>query len=779
MFLFECLFLSMLVGVISALEYDVFLTTYLFFAFLGILAITIWMIYQKKNAKENSLNRKSARVLFILVVSLLAVLISWKFAGHYKVNKMTQLSKISNDPHIVLYLTKPMMEKSRNDFQGSSKYYCGTFNTIGLAQKCKVTLNLPEAMDLGQQIVVETSTLQIPKPSGGTGQIDFRGYNFSKGILLEGNLDQHEYTITDQYVSTLPLRVETHKQRFYLKLDSYFGEEAGLVKGMVFGDTEDILEEDLTLLTSLGIRHLFAVSGFHVGIYYCLLLILCAAVGCRGWPRAMLIITGLMYFCLLTGNSASTLRASLVLSLYLIMENLQWEKCFASSLALAGMVLLAWNPYLIYNVGYKLSFAATFGILYLYPFFKQLFGIRILGVGLSAWLGSLPFQTIFHGVSWLGIIITPIFSVFLGLFLPCIFCAYLLDFCFLSNIILIGLQPVLKLLERVLHIFDSSSVLSCFLTDTLLHFPITSFARMLFYDSCLAILVWVAKKTPEKKERKEQFFAGFAIFLLVVFLGLPVPARGLEVVFMNVGQGDASLVRYQDFNMLVDTGTKQAGQYAVVPFLESKKIEHLDLLVLTHLDQDHIGGALKVLDCVNVDYVAFSYASKKELQEDEVELLKRLEEKKVSYGFHVSGDEWRVKDLTIQALSPVKNSCHEQLGSNEGSLVLGLSLEKMYLQITGDVDGSMLENIIRPIEEEKIFLFKVPHHGSKGSFDKAIFDQLNIDLVVVSCGQGNRYGHPHQEVTDYWLRRAVPIYRTDEQGELFFRYSQDALFLEN
>ncbi len=779
MSLFEIVFFSMLIGIGAALKYGIRMPVVLLILVLTIGLSVLLTTYKKWDTNEKGFNKKCIGLLFVLLVSMIVALVSGKYAEYYSNNRMSQLSKIAKEEYILLYLTQPMQEKTRNSFQGSSQYYSGIFKTEDCEHNFKVSLNLPESLNLGQQIAVDPQKLEIPEPSAGAGQIDFRGYNFSKHILLQGNLAQNEYLRVEQVKKPLAIRIEQHKQCFYRKLDSYFGEQAGLLKGMVFGDTENITDEDLALLTSLGLRHLFAVSGFHVGIYYCLLLMLCALIGCKGWPRTIVITTGLVYFCLLTGYSASTLRASLVLFIYLAMENLEWEKRFATSLAMAGMVLLVWNPYLIYSVGYKLSFAAAFGIQYLYPFFKKMFGMRILGVGLSAWLGSLPFQSVFYGVSWIGIIFTPVFSLFLSLFLPCVFCAYILDFCFLANVILIGLKPVLKLLGFLLHVFEHVDILSWFLENTILCFPLTSLPRMVFYYACLAILLWLGTQMLEKYTRKKQILTSCIILLLVLFLSLPVPARGLEIVFINVGQGDASLIRYRNFSMLVDTGTRQAGQYAVVPFLRSKKLEHINLLVLTHPDQDHIGGALRLLDSVEVDYVAFSFASKNELMLDETELLEKLEEKRIPYGYHASGDRWRIKELLIQTISPNRKSCQKELGSNEGSLVLAVRFENMYIQMTGDMEGTMLENLLEPIQDENIFLMKAPHHGSRGSFDETIFNQLDVDLVVVSCGKNNRYGHPHKEVIEYWQQRAVPVYRTDEQGELFFRYVDNALFLEN
>jgi competence protein ComEC len=737
--------------------------------------VKVFWLAQKR--ERGRISEGSRRIFFILILGIVLSFGSWGYAQHHDQNTMNSIA-MPDEQQLLLYLKEPMQQKVRDSYGGSIIYYQGVFRTEGLDSDFKVLLRMPEDFDLGQVIVVKRKLLSIPDVSGGTGQMDFRSYCFSKGILLQGNLSRGDYERMSSRKSNIGIRIAEHKLRFYQKLNLVLGEDAALVEGMVFGDTEGIAEEDLQLITSLGLRHLFAVSGFHVGIYFCLLLLLCALIGCRGWTRVGILMLGLVYFCLLTGSSASTLRACLVLVVYLLLENLQWEKRFPTSLAIAGLVLLIWNPYIIFSLGYKLSFAAAYGLAYLYPFFRKVWGVKVLGVGMGAWLASLPFQSVFCGVSWVGILLTPIFSLFLGLFLPSTLCAYLLDFCLISDLILAGSKPVLKLLLFLLHFFDRSETLAWLLDKTILHFPVTSYPRMFFYYFCLILLVWLGSHMIEEVGRKESLYTGLIVLLLVSFLALPVPSKGLEIVFINVGQGDSTLVRYKGFNMLVDTGTEQAGRYAVVPYLRSKKIEVIDLLVLTHPDHDHIGGAMEVLESVRVDGVAFSQASREELGVEEQELMKLIQLKGIPFAYHSKGESWRFEDLFIEVQSPDLESSSRGIDSNEGSLVLGVKLQDLYLQLTGDVDQSMLKNLLSPVKEG-IYLFKIPHHGSKNSLNVEINDRLNVDLVTVSCGKNNRYGHPHQVVLDYWQKRGVPIYRTDEMGELFFRYSHNVLSLEN
>ncbi len=778
MSILEFVFLSTLFGASGALEQIELLQGYLLLLGMALLLMIIKVIWFSENLEKVCMEDESRSAFIILILCLVVSLASWGYALRYDRDVMSDI-EMPDEQVLSLFLKEPMQQKVRNSYGGAQVYYQGIFLTEGLDSNFKVLLKLPEFMDLGQVIAVRRDMLQLPDTGGGTGQMDFKTYCFSKGIFLQGDLNQSSYERLQYRKSNISIRIEEHKQHFYKKLETVLGVDAALVEGMVFGDTEDIQEEELELITSLGLRHLFAVSGFHVGIYYCLLLLLCSLIGCRGWIRAGLINMGLAYFCLLTGASASTLRACMVLSVYLLLENLQWEKRFPTSLAIAGLILLIWNPYLIFNLGYKLSFAAAFGLAYLYPLFKKVWGAKVLGVGMGAWLASLPFQTVFCGVSWVGIFLTPFFSLFLGLFLPSTICAYLLDFCPLSDLILVGSKPALQFMLFLLHLFDRSEAMAWLLDKSVLHFPVTSFPRMLFYYFCLVLLVWLGSNLNEQVGRKERVYTGLIVVLLVIFLALPVPVRGLEMVFINVGQGDCTLVRYQDFNMLVDTGTEMAGRYAVLPYLRSKKIERIDLLVLTHPDHDHIGGAMEVLESVKVDCIAFSLASREELGEEEQELMELVREKGIPYAYHSKGDSWRVDDLVIEVQSPDREAGSRGLESNEGSLVLGITLEDLYLQLTGDVDQSMLANIVTPVEEDVIYLFKIPHHGSKNSLNVEINDRLNVDLVVISCGKNNRYGHPHKDVMDYWRKRAVPIYRTDEVGELLFRYRHNVLSLEN
>ena len=433
---------------------------------------------------------------------------------------------------------------------------------------------------------------------------------------------------------------------------------------------------------------------------------------------------------------------------------------------------------MVYSIGYQLSFSAAFGFAYLYPLFRDVLGMRVLGVGLAAWLASLPFQTAFYVVSPWGILLTPVFSTFLVVLLPGTLLAYFLNFCFLSDILLYGISPILRLMVFLLDAMKNNSLIHGLQTYTLLTFPRASLLKGLFYGSVLGILVWLGSKI-WKKRTAHTILVWIILVLLVAFLALPIPPRGLEIVFLNVGQGDATLVRCPGFSMLVDTGTESAGKYAVLPFLRSKKIEKLDVLVLTHTDEDHIGGARELLSSMKIGYVMFSAASKADVYADEGALLRLFEEKGIPYGFHKRGDGFKMNDLLVCVLSPKVDGRKSMLGSNEGSLVLGVKQDDFYLQLTGDVEGAMLENLIHEVKEKYIYLMKAPHHGSRNSLDEEIYDALYPDLVVYSCGNNNRYGHPHREVVEYWEARGVRSYRTDEMGELFFRFQNHVLSLEN
>lgn len=241
----------------------------------------------------------------------------------------------------------------------------------------------------------------------------------------------------------------------------------------------------------------------------------------------------------------------------------------------------------------------------------------------------------------------------------------------------------------------------------------------------------------------------------------PIVTEGDEVAFhfIDVGQGDAILITTAEGNILIDTSEKSERE-ALVNYLAEQNITSLKYLILTHTDADHIGSADYVVENYDVDTVMMTdYTATTKTYE---RLLTAIENK----GTNVIIPELRYV-FTLGSLQMTIIAPTEKFDDpNEMSLVIKAVHGETSLMFTGDAEVESEEGILETwsAAELKVDILKVGHHGSDSSTTQAFLDALDPDAAVISCGEGNSYGHPHAEVVDRLTAKGVTIYRTDKDG---------------
>lgn len=241
----------------------------------------------------------------------------------------------------------------------------------------------------------------------------------------------------------------------------------------------------------------------------------------------------------------------------------------------------------------------------------------------------------------------------------------------------------------------------------------------------------------------------------------PIVTEGDEVAFhfIDVGQGDAILITTAEGNILIDTSEKSERE-ALVNYLSEQNITSLKYLILTHTDADHIGSADYVVENYDVDTVMMTdYTATTKTYE---RLLTAIENK----GTNVIIPELRYV-FTLGSLQMTVIAPTEKFDDpNEMSLVIKAVHGETSLMFTGDAEVESEEGILEnwSAAELKVDILKVGHHGSDSSTTQAFLDALDPDAAVISCGEGNSYGHPHAEVVDRLTAKGVTIYRTDKDG---------------
>lgn len=258
-------------------------------------------------------------------------------------------------------------------------------------------------------------------------------------------------------------------------------------------------------------------------------------------------------------------------------------------------------------------------------------------------------------------------------------------------------------------------------------------------------------------------------------IGLPSPTVGelggdMRVAALDIGQGDSIVVIAPDGEcMLVDGGNSaKDGNEVIVPYLRDHGCERLNVMVLTHPDADHVGGLPTVLRSIPVDVVVFT--GQVHTTQIYAEFLREVKNARKKYGTRV------IKGLVgaevpfdpavkVEVLAPDAKAV-ERDDMNNASVVIKLTYGRVSVLLTGDAEKEEEEWMIDRGADLHAQILKVSHHGSRGGSSDPFLEAVGAEVALISCGAGNRYGHPHAEVLERLARHGVKVYRTDRQGTI-------------
>lgn len=271
----------------------------------------------------------------------------------------------------------------------------------------------------------------------------------------------------------------------------------------------------------------------------------------------------------------------------------------------------------------------------------------------------------------------------------------------------------------------------------------------------------------------KRFFSWILPFLLVFSLcgGIQAEAKAasgsmdgadsLEVHFIDVGQGDAALVKCGDAAMLIDAGENDKGTL-VQNYIRKQGIKSLDYLIVTHPHSDHCGGADVIVTKYDIDTIIMpNYAADTASYRD---VIQALDGKNYRVTEPVAGDVYKLGDAEFTIVAPNSGD----YGDNANNYSVGILLEhggNKFL-FTGDAEEEAEEDIAANGMDISADVLKIGHHGSRTSSSKEFMDAVSPEYAVISCGEDNEYGHPHAATLNTLRGMGVKVFRTDEQGSL-------------
>ena len=519
------------------------------------------------------------------------------------------------------------------------------------------------------------------------------------------------------------------------------------LRTFILADSSKIEENIKQGYRDVGISHLFAISGMHIGIF----LFLINKFFGKFKYKNIIIFLFILFFLFLTNFTESLLRCVTFMFLSMINKKFKLEIKNEVLLLFAASLLIAINPYLIYSISFTFSITITFFIILSSNHLKEkTYMKKVIYMSIICFLSSIPILSFsFFKIN----LLTPIYNViFVPIISFIIFPLSLITFFipFFDNVY----SQILNVLEYIILSLDNIKLFTFALSKCNL---IIIFAYYLF----LILAIRINKKY-------------IILFLIILFIN--INSRFLianpHITFLDVGQGDCSIIILpKGKTILVDTGgfyndKGKISKNKIIPYLNSNGISNIEYLIITHGDQDHIGGALTLVENFKVEKVIFNCGEFNELEKD---LIKVLDKKKIPYYSCIK--ELNIDDNKLYFLN------NKDYGNeNDNSSVIYTELNGYKFMFMGDAGIEVEEDLIEKYNLKDTDVLKVGHHGSKTSTGKEFVGVINPKHSIISVGKNNRYGHPNDSVLQNL--NDSKIYRTDQDGSIMFKIKNNKLEIE-
>lgn len=638
--------------------------------------------------------------------------------------------------------------------------------------------------------------LEPVEESRNPGEFDFRTYYRSKRIACR-MFGEQVRVIGENYVPYDTFLVK-FRNRCAAILDRIcLPEDSPIFKAVLLGETSGMEPEVRTMYQRHGISHLLAVSGQHLSVIGGGIYLIMRKLGFK-YGKAGLLSAGLVIsYGIMTGSSGSAIRAVImILCLWLAAgEGRSYDTL--SGLGLAAVLLLWKSPYLLFQSGFQLSFGAVLAIGGLGSWLKTEFSIE------KGWqntiLMSLCVQIVITPVVLYHYYQHPLYGILLNLLvIP------LISVLMYSGILGIGLGSVwtqggiaaVGAGHYVLRLYEWLCRQVERLPGYCLVMGRPSWGQMVVYGGLMAGILYVLGKWSSIRQKKSENNGDdtkrgkrqwIRLLMAACFYGLcftllfPLPFRGMEIVMMDVGQGDGILMRTSRTAVLVDGGSsseKKMGSKTAEPFLKSKGIDVIDYALVSHGDSDHISGLLYLLresKDIRIRHLVLPEPGQGQAIYEELEQAARDAGSQVIY--MGQGDCIQVEDISLTCVYAGGTTIKED-DRNTHSLVVCADYRNLHMLFTGDM-GTAQEHELAEWAKERgslqqihlahVQVLKTAHHGSDTSSSEEFLECVNPALAVVSYGRGNSYGHPSPDVIARMKNRRIPVMETGIGGAIILR----------
>ena len=592
-----------------------------------------------------------------------------------------------------------------------------------------------------------SGTLELPLNNPIPNNFNYRKYLYNQKIFYLFSANSYKIQDDNNLID---------KIKDYLYKRAYNLENGNYLLVLVLGDKSLISSDIYNNYQTNGTSHLLAISGSHIAVLLTVFSFLLRRF--KETPKLIILSAILLFFAFITNFQAAVMRAIIFFILNSINKIRKLNYSNLQILFITAFILILFNPFIIYDLGFIYSFIICGGIIYYSDKITGNYSVKMFKLSFISFLFSLPISAcINYEVNITSILINMIFVPWI-------------------SVIVFPLSIITFIFPFLNSLFSITLTITDFLNNLFVKFslfiniPKTSIILIIILFVFIILL----------KNNKKYLLGIIATLFIIKFI--PKLDGHYYIYYLDIGQGDSTTLvsPYQKEVIMIDTGGKITYETEdwqksnktynlsdnTIKFLKSLGISQIDKLILTHGDYDHIGNAKYIVENFKVEKVIFNCGEFNELETD---LIKVLGEKKIPYYSCI-------KELNIDNNKLYFLQTKEYDNENDNSNVIYTELSGYNFMFMGDASSTTEKEIIDKYNLPDIDVLKVGHHGSRTSSSIEFINEINPEYSIISVGKNNRYGHPNKEVLD--ALEESKIYRTDQNGSIMFKINNNKLKIE-
>ena len=752
-----------------------FFTHTVIFLAIFLLVLTIWALY------GNKISNKGAIVYYLAFSLALA-------NCHFQIKNYDNLSEHVPSRAVIKGTVETIPTTNRLD---RTKFYLkadsGIFDgvkTENLNSRTIVTLydtpknyskiKIADTVELSGKLL---SPIKAKNPS----QFDYAKYLKNKDTFSAFYVKNTDWKIISpakticgkflQKLSDTRTRILKYQSK-YMKPDNL-----EVLGGIVFGDDAINPPEHIkNSFINSGLLHILAASGMNVSIIFGLWFFIGVKFRLNYRFNILVGVFLVAFYTLMTGMGPSVLRAALMIEFVLLGKLINRNTDSIALVFFVAFLMLAYNPAMINDVGFQLSFVVTFALMFYCPpvlegiknrFLEFLAGAVLIPFVAQLWAS--PIQMFYFNTY-------AVYSVFAN-FVITIFITVISFLGFLGSIL--AMIPIETFADKICLIFafiknpvESIMINISNFFASLPHSLVTTIhphaLQMILYYTALVVFGFALRE----KFRDKKLIILPCIFIILLCLSfIKISPAGCEVIAFDVGNADSFLIKTPDKKyIMIDTAhgkigsTKSSFSQAdsiMNKYFKDNGIKTLELLILTHFDSDHSGGAVDIMNTINVKKVIVN--KDRDSSKTTRIIFENLNKTQTPYcESHNNEYVYREKDFAIKTYNAdfVQNK-----NDNDNSTIALLSYKDFDMLFMADAGVRTFNKIKKDLNNNNIEILKSGHHGAKNTVTTKMLKTINPDAAIISTGYNN-YGHPSKETLKTLSKNSVKTYRTDVDNAL-------------